>query len=230
MRNPGGRPVGTSIQDQMRKKETYGLMMNEICEKYHEVRRTGGMKRLGKGVLDRIINEAHKKYDVRNGSTVSQSTIRSRVLRCRLTCKHRGTRTPMEALEAAILEIAIQGGRMNQPLTVAEGLQLSNSLLKKALKIEADLIMYLKKWGQFTTVRSSTKIPGNLLGPGYWARFRKSHKDKLVSQRCVQFRHNPSKWCNYENFDRIYNLVYEAMERAGVARRLPVKEWQNKRG
>ena len=61
VRNLGGRPVGTSIQDQMRKKETYGLMMDEICEKYHEVRRTGGgMKQLGKGVLDRIINEAHK--------------------------------------------------------------------------------------------------------------------------------------------------------------------------
>ena len=24
--------------------------------------------------------------------------------------------------------------------------------------------------------------------------------------------HNRSKWCNYENFDRMYNLVYEAME------------------
>jgi len=230
VRNPGGRPVGTSIQDQMRKKETYGLMMNEICEKYHEVRRTGGMKRLGKGVLDRIINEAHKKYDVRNGSTVSQSTIRSRVLRCRLTCKHRGTRTPMEALEPAILEIAIQRGRMNQPLTVTEGLQLANSLIKKGSKTEADVMMYLRKRGQLTTVGSSTKIPSNLLGPGYWTGFRKRHKDKLVSQRGVQFGHNRSEWCSYKNFDTMYNLVYEAMAQAGVAKKLPVKQWQNMRG
>ena len=231
VRNLGGRPVGTSIQDQMRKKETHGLIMNEICEKFLEVRRTSDMKRLGKGVLDRIIKEVHKKYNVSNGSTiVSQSTIRSRVLRNSPTCKHRGTRTPMEALEPAILEIAIQRGRMNQPLTVAEGLQLANSLIKKGSKTETEVMMYLKKRGQLTTVGSSTKIPSNLLGPGYWKGFRKRHKDKLVSQRGVQFGHNRSEWCSYKNFDTMYNLVYEAMAQAGVARKLPVKEWQNIRG
>ena len=28
----------------------------------------------------------------------------------------------------------------------------------------------------------------------------------------------------------MYNLVYQAMEQAGVARKLSIKEWQNKRG
>ena len=221
VRNLGGRPVGTSIQDQMRKKETYGLMMNEICEKFLEVRRTSNMKRLGKGVLDRIINEVHKKYDVSNGSSiVSQSTIRSRVLRNRPTCKHRGIRTPMEALEPAILEIAIQRGRMNQPLTVAEGLQLANSLIKRGSRIEADVIDYLQKRNQLSKDGSSTRVPGNLLGPGYWSGFRKRHKDKLVSQQGVQFGHNRSEWCSYKIFEKMYDLVYEAMELAGVAKKI----------
>ena len=32
VKNLGGRPVGTSIQDQMRKKEVYVRMMNEISQ------------------------------------------------------------------------------------------------------------------------------------------------------------------------------------------------------
>ena len=77
----------------------------------------------------------------------------------------------MEALEPAILDIAIQQGRMNQPLTVTEGLQLANSLIKKGSKTEADVMRYLRKRGQLTTVRSSTKILLHLLGPGYWTGF-----------------------------------------------------------
>ena len=49
----------------------------------------------------------------------------------------------MEAIEPAIIQIAIQQGRMNQPLTVAEGLQLSNSLIKKGSKLENDVKMYV---------------------------------------------------------------------------------------
>ena len=36
----------------------------------------------------------------------------------------------MEAIEPAILEIAIQQGMMNQSLTVVKGLQLLNFLIK----------------------------------------------------------------------------------------------------
>ena len=60
---------------------------------------------------------------------------------------------------------------MNQLLTVAEGLQLANSLIKKGLKTEAEVMIYLRKRGQLTTVENSTKIPSNLLGPGYWKGF-----------------------------------------------------------
>ena len=57
---------------------------------------------------------------------------------------HRGTSYPMEALEPAILEIAILTGRMNQPLNF----QLSNSLTKKVSKIEVDVMINLQKLKQ----------------------------------------------------------------------------------
>ena len=54
----------------------------------------------------------------------------------------------MAPLETIILEIALQKGRMNQPLTVEEGLHLSNSLIKPSSKIEEDVILNLTKRGQ----------------------------------------------------------------------------------
>ena len=42
----------------------------------------------------------------------------------------------MAPLESALLEIAIQIGKMNQPLTVNEGLQLANSMIKPGSNTE----------------------------------------------------------------------------------------------
>ena len=119
---------------------------------------------------------------------------------------------------------------MNQPLTVEEGLHLSNSLIKPGSKIEEDVILYLTKRGQYNINSSKTKIPGMLLGPGYWRGFRTRFRHRLVSKKGVQFGHNRSEWCKYENFQKMYDLVYEAMEIAGVAKKLPQPEWQNGKG
>ena len=75
----------------------------KISTKYNDARHTSGGKRLGTRVLERIINEAQEKYGV-SKNTVSQSTIQSRLLQNKITCSHRGTSTPMEALKPAILE------------------------------------------------------------------------------------------------------------------------------
>ena len=69
-----------------------------------------------------------------------------------------------------------------------------------------------------------------LLGSGYWRGFRKRYHHRLVSKKGVQFGHNRSEWCKFENFEKMYDLVYEAMEVAKVAKKLPEPEWQNKKG
>lgn len=61
----------------------------------------------------------------------------------RIAYNHRDRSSPMEALRPAILKIASQRGRMNQSHTMAEGLQLSNSLIKNGSEIEADVMIYI---------------------------------------------------------------------------------------
>ena len=65
---------------------------------------------------------------------------------------------------------------------------------------------------------------------GYWDGFRKRYKHQLVSKRGVQFGHNRSDWCKYNNFKIMYDLVYESIEIAGVVEKLLEPECQDKFG
>ena len=69
-----------------------------------------------------------------------------------------------------------------------------------------------------------------LLGPGYWRGVRARYHHRLVSKKGVQFGRNRSEWCKFENYEKMYNLVYKSMEIAKVAKKLPEPEWQNKNG
>ena len=97
---------------------------------------------------------------------ISIKTVQSRFKRNKLIVPHRGTESPMSTVEPALLQIAIQRGKMNQPLTVQEGLQLANSMIKLGSVTERKVIKYLKTQNQYSIDRSSTKSPGNLLGSG----------------------------------------------------------------
>ena len=136
----------------------------------------------------------------------------------------------MAAIESTILEIAVQKSKMNQPLTVAEGLQLANSLIRPGSKLESKVMMYMKKRGQVFTSGCGGTAPGSILGKGYWKSFCKQHHHLLISQRGVQFGHNHSEWCSFQNFKTVNKLVYKAMAKAGVAEKLPEAQWQNEKG
>ena len=168
MRNLGGRPKGSTIIQQREDKERYVSMMNDVAKEYTKVRLT--TKKVSNGQFETMLENSKNKHNVKEKVDVrlAQKCVQRRFLRKSIECHHRGTESPMSRLEPAILEIALQRGKMNQPLTVEEGLYLSNSLIKPNSQIEADVISYLKKRGQYCTTGSSTKTPDLLLGTGYW--------------------------------------------------------------
>ena len=180
-------------------------MVNYICEKYGEAKLT--KNKMKKGEFEKIIEEARKKFDATECS-LSIKTVQSRFRRGNLLVHHRGTNSPMPPLEPDLLEIVLQKGQMNQSLTVGEGLQLANSMIKSGSEVEKKVIAYLQSRKQHAGPDgSTTRIPGSLLGSGYWAGFRRRHRHLLVSKRGVQFGHNRSEWCKYENLKTIYGLV-----------------------
>jgi len=225
-RNVGGRPKGSTIKEKKEKNNNFVSMMNYIAKNYEILKLTG--VKIQKVHFHEMIEEAKTKYSIHEN--VNIKTIQSRYRRRNIVVHHRGTPTPMSPLEPALLEIVLQKGQMNQPLTVEEGLQLANSMIQPGYQIETNVISYLKSRGQYYVKGSNTKSPGSLLGSGYWRGFRRRHNHRLVSKRGVQFGHNRSEWCKYDNFKVMYDLVYEAMEIAGVVEKLKESEWQNSMG
>ena len=106
-------------------------MINTVTEEYAKVRLTSGNK-ISKGQFELMLDDAKRKHKVSGKVDVrlAQKYVQRRYKKKLLKCNHRGTESPMSRLEPAILEIALQRGKMNQPLTVEEGLYPSNSLIK----------------------------------------------------------------------------------------------------
>ena len=211
-----------------RKQKKLVSIVNDVSKIYQDLKLTN--KRIKNGSLKMIIEEAKLKYGLPKECNIPIKTIQSRYRRNRPIVSHRGTVFPMEKIEPALLQIVIQKGKMNQPLSVNEGLQLANSMIKVGSQTEKNVIAYLKGRKQYSLEGSSTKNPGNLLGTGYWAGFRRRYNHLLVSKKGVQFGHNRSEWCMYDNFESMYKLVYEAMHTAGVVQKLEVPEWQDGNG
>ena len=85
-------------------------------------------------MFNEIVKEANIKFNT--NEKISIKTIKSRLRRNNLFDEHCGTPTSMASLESEFLEIVIQMGKMNQPLTVNEGLQLANSMIKPGSNTE----------------------------------------------------------------------------------------------
>ena len=57
----------------------------------------------------------------------------------------------------------------------------------------------------------------SILRAGYWNGFMRRHGHKIVTKRVRKFAKDRSARCDYSNFQKMYDLVYNAMESAGVA-------------
>jgi hypothetical protein len=150
-------------------------------------------------------------------------TIRSRVKRNKLVVdKSCGNLSPVEAIEPVILQFAIWKQEAGQPITPTEGLLLANSLIEKK-PIQTKL-------KEFQISRR--KDPSGLLSKNYWKQFMRRHQNVLASAKGSRVASNRTDWVTYENIQDMYDLVYEQMVNAGVAKELSPEDqyWVNAEG
>jgi hypothetical protein len=69
-----------------------------------------------------------------------------------------------------------------------------------------------------------------LLGSGYWNRFMRRHRHIIRSKRSVKFEAKRAEWCTYENFSEMYDHIYEAMVKHGIASKCNTKVKLDKAG
>ena len=98
--------------------------------------------------------------DYNKQNVVSQATIRNRCNSC--TDKfpgHRGVKSPLHSVEESICEILIEIGKIRQPLSVIESIELVNSLIKGS-DVEEELIAFKKTTIQKLIVNELEKVGG----------------------------------------------------------------------
>lgn len=122
-----------------------------------------------------------------------------------MTVKHRGTASPVEAVEEYPVGIAIEMGRIRQPLNCNEALVLMNSFIEgtetqeklsefqKARKVATDEFEYYK------------------LTHGWWHCFLRRNAHRLVTKRGERFASSRCDWTTHENIATAYDAIYDEM-------------------
>ena len=133
-RNKGGRPkklIETIIEEPI--KDRVAAATTQAATELKRLLDTTAKypgKRLKKGTVGEIIEDAKAKYNIPDDVSISKRTIRSRVKRNNTKGECEATTTPMLDVEEVLLRFCLILDSMNQSLDKGAFLQLANSLIK----------------------------------------------------------------------------------------------------
>jgi hypothetical protein len=192
-----GRPSGTTNADKVRLKKAKKDCIDEITRLFMEARKNMVQEEnddhatLPKGFLSDLIAAQKEVFNLPPEHNIPSQTIYSRLKPGRsLQPPHRGTPSPMATLEQLVVEIAIQMGRIRQPLTPTEALCLINGLIDKK-PLQERLII----WKEAQNMDQPDEKKGKL-GPGYWAGFMRRNSHLLVTKRGEKYATDRAEWLN----------------------------------
>jgi hypothetical protein len=196
-------------------------------EKVEQERTAGEKNRMKRNELDDLIKQKTESSGLTDVK-INKKLIQQRVYRKRLlVARHPGTASPLKPIEDYIIAMLNQMAKMRQPLCVSEGLALANALIE-GTEWEQRLLDFKTKrgWKQFDENNEEKK----LLGRKWYKGFFKRNAHLLERKTTQRFAKDRSEWSVYRNFEQMYDEVYEAMEKAGVARKLDEPIWVDKEG
>ena len=139
----------------------------------------------------RITNDARKKFNVPKSYEIKERTIRRRVNQKHLHTIHRCKASPITKVEDLLFEMASQKANMNQPVTIAEGIILANSLIK-GIEIEDRVMDYYQERKYFDDEdeycdKQNGEEQKSSLRAGYWSEFMHWYGHKIVTKRGRKF-------------------------------------------
>jgi len=120
----------------------------------------------------------------------------------------------LEKLEGLLLDIIIATSQFCKPLTAAEGLELTNSLIMGST-FQKDVIDFQKQYCK-GTMKKDTEV--GKLGLSYWNNFMHRHEHIIVSKCSEKFASSHDQWSTYDNFAKMYDKLYKEMRNAGLTK------------
>jgi hypothetical protein len=190
---------------------------NRVARMYIKKRKAleaEGGSRLPDGTLGNLIKEAIEKDELLDQSfTVSKQTIHAREKAKKPTVWHRGTTSPVIAVEPILVSMITKAHELDAPWTVSQCKAAMNELIK-GTKIEAEIIAKRKKEGTYDESKP-------LLGKGWWKGYKK--RNDAVVKSCVgkKYARNRSEHCTYAALIQMYKRSFNAFVESGNARKLP---------
>jgi hypothetical protein len=197
-------------------------LINDIALAWEEKVKSFNGVRMKKNELSTLIEQKKEAHELINVD-VSCSLIRQRVRKNKSICPpHAGTESPMALVEKSIVSLMEQMAKMHQPLNISEGLSLANSLVEGTEWEKAIVDFKTKRgWNPFDEKGEKKAV----LGQKWYKNFWKRHSHLLERKKGHKFSKDRAEWSIYHNFVQMYDEVYEAMEHAGVAQKLPEPMW-----
>jgi hypothetical protein len=133
--------------------------------------------------------------------------------------------SPVAGIEAHLQKCLPLYGAMIQPVSCADGLQLTNSLIEGTVS-QAQL----SGWKQNHMGVSFERTTEAKLVKKYWENFCRWNTIEIERKKAVKFDSKRDDWCTKENFVVMYDTIYKTMVRSGVAEELPEPVFQNSTG
>ena len=227
MVNKGGRPIGTTLQLQVKDEMNKSALLNEIADIYQKEKTCNERKNtnMKSGRLRAIIEDTKLKWNLPK-MEVSLETIRSRVKRNHTEVYQRngGVKSPMLSVEPTLVMLMIQMARIRRSFNFTTGLSLANSLIK-GTEIETQVLEFKRQHKM-----GPDDDEGMLLGAGYWKGFWNRNHHLLERKRGQKYAHDRDNWTTYRNFGDMYDHIYDEMVDAGVAEKLTEPVWMDKMG
>ena len=207
VKNKGGRKKGSTKKAQKNASKAKQEVTTRSAMLYKEEveQATKQGKTVSSGTLKRIINEEEEKMGL-SLNTISIETVRSRIKRGNLSAHNKNQVSPLHDVEPLILEFCIRLAKMGTPLTKTTVLELANDIVS-GTEVE-ELVADCKKL---------RKLQGTKLGTAWYRGFLKRYEDDLSRNKTVIKDIKRRTWVKSENFENMYQNIYEHMVEAGIA-------------
>ena len=202
----------TSSSKHNRKKEAVVVkeLTTKVAEQYSSLRAIASAsgKRVRKGVLNELISSGESSAGLSVGA-LSKKTVLSRINRQNFDGTAHQRKSPLEEIERVVVDACIKLAEIGNALTKYAVISLMEEIIE-GTEYEQHLLDY----------KTKRKITSKIIGKGWYGGFIKRNASKIKRGRCKVRDQKRLTWCTKENFQCMYDSVYERMVSAGVAEKL----------
>mmetsp|Transcript_31728 Transcript_31728/g.67253 ORF Transcript_31728/g.67253 Transcript_31728/m.67253 type:complete len:115 (+) Transcript_31728:309-653(+) len=103
-------------------------------------------------------------------------------------------------------------GKIRQPLSVKEGIELMNSLIV-GTNMQKNVV-------NFQMERNLCSDEYGRVGKGWWRGFLRRNGHRIVTQRGEKFAVHRSDWTTFDNIKQMYDVIYDEMVDAKIAEKI----------